>query len=63
MPYVRTTHDEYNIEQYIGQQYGWEVATCEESRGEARRRAQEYRANQPQYPVRIVKKRVKNTEE
>lgn len=57
MAYQRTTVDEFDIEQYIGQ--GWEVVNCETTRKMARTSVKEYRANQPEYPVRIVKRRVK----
>jgi hypothetical protein len=45
---------EYAIHQYTGRQYGWEEVTREESFIEAKKRAQEYRENQPEYPIRIV---------
>lgn len=57
MAYTRKTVDVFDIEQYTGRQYGWEVVTSEENRREARERIKEYRANQPEYPVRIRKHR------
>lgn len=61
MASIRKTadEDEYDIQQYTGQQYGWETVTTEDTRTEAKARIREYRANQPEYPVRYVKKRVK----
>ena len=57
MAYKRKTQDEYQIQQYTG--YGWEEVCSEDTFREARERRNEYRENQPEYPVRIVKKRVK----
>lgn len=59
MIYIRKTRDVFDIEQFTGSQYGWEVVSCEETRKEARQRAQEYRENQPEYPVRIKSRREK----
>ena len=61
MPYKRKTADEYRIEQYTGTYYGWEEVCAEETHTEAKARLTEYRANQPEYPARITKKRVQNT--
>jgi hypothetical protein len=57
MAYVRKTRDEYEIEQKTCQ--GWEVVCSEDDPAEARQRRKEYRENQPEYPVRIKKRRVK----
>jgi hypothetical protein len=57
MTYVRKTRDEYDIEQHWDQ--GWETVCSENTRREARERLKEYRENQPEAPVRIVKRRVK----
>ena len=62
MAYVRKTTDEFEIQQYTGAQYGWECVCSEETRKEAKERKKEYRNNQPEYAVRIVKKRVKKEE-
>jgi hypothetical protein len=55
----RKTEDEYEVQQYTGPQYGWEMVTTETTRKEALARLKEYRENQPEYPARMVKKRVK----
>lgn len=61
MAYKRKTADEYAIEQYTGPQYKWEEVTVEETSAAARQTRKEYRENQPEYPVRIRKRRVKLT--
>jgi len=55
--YVRKTRDVWDIEQNFGYGDGWEVVTTETSFREARDRRREYRENQPEYPVRIRKRR------
>lgn len=62
MAYIRKTADEYEAQQYTGQQYGWEVVCVKDARPEARQLVSEYRANQPEYPVRYVKKRIPLTQ-
>lgn len=57
--YIRTTTDEYEVQQNFGYGHGWEAVCTEASRKEAQERRKEYQQNQPEYPVRIVKKRVK----
>lgn len=57
MTYVRKTEDEYEIQQYVPG--GWECVTTETTVREALERRKEYRENQPEYAVRIVKRRVK----
>ena len=59
MVYTRKTTDEYEIQQYTGHQHGWECVTAEATYREAKATRQCYRENQPAYPVRIIKKRVK----
>lgn len=56
MAYVRKTYDEYEIQGNCG--YGWDCETTEETWKEARAQAKCYREN-VNYPIRIVKKRVK----
>lgn len=56
MPYQRKTQDEYQIWQFWG---SWEEVCAESTRAEARKRLAEYRANQPEAPVKIVKRRVR----
>jgi hypothetical protein len=55
--YIRKTRDVWEIQQYTGPQYGWECVTNEATYKEARVQAKCYRDNQPEYPVRIRKKR------
>jgi len=56
MPYQRKTEDEYQIHQYhLGH---WEEVHCESTRRAVVQSLKNYRKNQPQYPVKIVKKRV-----
>jgi len=56
--YKRKTYDEYEIQGNCG--YGWDVETTEDTLREAKAQAKCYREN-VNYPIRIVKKRVKNT--
>ena len=55
--YVRKTEDVWVLEGNYG--YGWEYILTEYTRKEGKARLREYRENQPQYPVRLTKKRVK----
>jgi hypothetical protein len=55
--YKRKTKDEYQIHQYHLR--GWEEVCAEETWKEAWKRLKEYRANQPEYFVKIIKTRVK----
>jgi hypothetical protein len=57
MAYVRKTRDEWDIEQKTCQ--GWEVVCSEDSPSAALARRTEYRENQPEYPVRVKKRRVR----
>ncbi len=56
-PRQRKTRDEYRLMVNYGQ--GWEHETTEESMADARAQRATYRANCPQYPARIVRKRVR----
>lgn len=58
MAYVRKTVDTFVVLQYTGCGYGWEEVHTEDTRTEAKERLREYRDNQPEYPVKLVKKRV-----
>jgi hypothetical protein len=49
------TH-EYIVQGAYG--YGWEDVTAEDERKEALARLREYRENEPQYPHRIVRRKV-----
>lgn len=53
--YVRKTVDTWVLEGNYG--YGWEYILTEYTRKEGLERLREYRENQPQYPVRLIKKR------
>lgn len=55
--YKRKTQDEFDIEQFCNG--SWEVVNTESTREDARRSRREYRENQPEYPARIIKHRVK----
>ena len=55
--YIRKTKDEYEVQGYYSQD--WEAVCSEDTRKEARMRLKEYTENEPQYPHRIVKKRVR----
>lgn len=57
MSYTRKTRDIWDVEQYTGPQYGWEVVTAEDRRKDALARLREYRENQPDYPVRLRPRR------
>ena len=57
MAYERKTIDTWELQLNYG--YGWEYTLTEYTRKEARERLKEYRENQPQYPARLVKKRVR----
>ena len=58
--YVRKTVDTWVLEGNYG--YGWEYILTEYTRKEGLERLREYRENQPQYPARLVKKRVRKEE-
>ena len=59
MSYVRKTKDEYVLMTNYGYGDGWEEVLTEETFAEAKQRKKEYIENMPQYPYRIVKRRVK----
>ena len=54
--YIRKTRDEWEIQGNCG--YGWDVETTADSKKEARELLECYREN-CNYPIRVVKKRVK----
>ncbi len=56
MAYQRKTVDEYQLHVNYGQE--WEHEITEDSFREARARRREYRENCPEYPCKIVKRRV-----
>ena len=53
--YIRKTVDVWVLEGNYG--YGWEYILAEDTREEGKARLKEYRENQPEYPVRLIKKR------
>lgn len=57
MAYQRKTEDEFQIHQFLDGQ--WEEVSCCSTRKDAKEEIKEYRANQPEYPVKIKKVRVK----
>ena len=57
MAYIRKTEDEHEIQSYTPR-YGWELATTETSRKDAREQLKCYRENEPGVSHRIIKKRV-----
>jgi hypothetical protein len=59
MAYKRKTEDEYIVQGNYNCGYGWEDVTAESTRKEAKERLKEYRENEPQYPHRLIKRRVK----
>lgn len=59
MTYQRKTRDYWSIQQYTGSGYGWEEVSANETLKEAREALKEYRANQPEFPVRVRLKREK----
>lgn len=58
MPYVRKTHDEWEIHSDYG--FGFEYTVTGEDLPDAKRLLREYRENEPQYRHIIIKKRYKN---
>lgn len=59
MSYIRKTRDEWVIEQDFGYGHGWEEVCSADNRREALDDLKSYRENQPKYPVRMRKTRVK----
>lgn len=59
MAYKRKTCDEYQIQGYYGNIYGWEEVCSEATFNEARQTLREYRDNERGISFRIVRKRVK----
>jgi hypothetical protein len=55
---TRKTRDEWQLHVNYGS-HGWEHELTEDTFKEARERRKEYRENCPQYPCKIVKRRVK----
>lgn len=58
MAYQRKTRDEYHTQ---GLYFGvWETVTIDETYAEAKQMLKDYNENEPEYPHRIVKRRVRN---
>lgn len=57
MVYQRKTVDEYHTQGNYG--CGWETVTIDETYAEARKMLRDYNENEPQYPHRVIKKRVR----
>ena len=57
MAYARKTRDRFDVEQHAHPAHGWECVCSEATRKQAKERLREYRENQPEFPVRIVKRR------
>ena len=55
MAYIRKTIDKYQLLC----NYGWECILTEETKKDIAERKREYIENAPQYPYRIIKKRVR----
>lgn len=58
MAYVRKTKDEYQVQGYYDEAYGWERVTTEDTRADAIRTLTDYLDNEPNIRFRIVKRRV-----
>lgn len=56
--YIRKTRDEYVLMCDYGYGDGWEEVCTETTCAEAKQRKREYCENMPQYPYKIVKRRV-----
>lgn len=59
MTYKRKTQDEYVLLVNYGDTYGYEEEVVEDTRQEILQRSKEYRENCPEYPTKIIKRRVK----
>ncbi|MEI6296188.1 MAG: hypothetical protein WCO84_00900 [bacterium] len=57
--YKRKTKDEWEIQGYYENIYGWERVTTEETRKEAREMLKCYNENEKNVAHRIIKKRVR----
>lgn len=61
--YKRKTKDLYILMANYGYGDGWEYVTAEESQTEIKKRLKEYRENVSEYQYKIVKTRIKITDE
>lgn len=62
MTYKRKTYDEYQIHQYYPYTKKWEEISTYQNIYSANIDLKLYRINQPDFPARIVKKRIKISE-
>lgn len=62
MAYTRKTKDEYKLMCNYGYGDGWEEVLTEETYKDIKERKKEYMENMPQYPYKIIKKRVPLTQ-
>lgn len=60
--YIRKTHDEYHVQGNYGGVAGWETVSIEETYAEGKQMLKDYNENEPQYPHRLIKRRVRNDE-
>ena len=58
--YVRKTHDEWHVQGYYCQEIGWESVSIDRTYEEGKQMLKDYNENEPQYPHRLIKKRVRN---
>lgn len=58
MSRARVTHDTWQL--WVKYGSTWEHEITESDRNEAKARLREYRANCPQYPARLIKRRERN---
>lgn len=58
--YVRKTHDEWHTQGDYG--CGWETVTIDDNKADAMQMLRDYNENEPQYPHRLIKRRVRNEE-
>ena len=55
--YVRKTVDEWHTQGNYG--CGWETVTIDDNYADAKQMLRDYNENEPQYPHRLIKKRVR----
>ena len=55
--YVRKTEDQWHTQGNYG--CGWETVTIDDNKQDAMQMLRDYNENEPQYPHRVIKKRVR----
>ena len=55
--YIRKTIDEWHTQGNYG--CGWETVTIDDNYADAKQMLKDYNENEPQYPHRLIKKRVR----